>query len=69
MFATYVSGSGRWKDAQIDGRLLAVQFDKIDQHQLCPGKNGALVGQPPSARDLLLMASYSTGFCPAAQRH
>jgi hypothetical protein len=45
MFAAYVSGSGRWKDAQIDGRLFAVQFDKIDQHQLCPGKNGALVGQ------------------------
>jgi len=33
MFAAYVSGSGRWKDAQIDGRLFAVQFDKIDQHQ------------------------------------
>jgi hypothetical protein len=31
MFAPYVSGSGWQKGARIDGRLFAVQFDKIDQ--------------------------------------
>jgi hypothetical protein len=53
MFAAYVSGSGRWKDAQIDWRLFAVQFDKIDPHQpvrrltifVGLGKQGALVWQ------------------------
>jgi hypothetical protein len=32
MFAPYI-GSGWQKGARVDGRLFAVQFDKIDQHQ------------------------------------
>jgi hypothetical protein len=53
MFAPYVSGSGWRKGARIDGRLFAVQFDKIDQHYpvrrltivVGLGKQGALVRQ------------------------
>src|ERR1700720_1947775 len=33
MCAPYISGSGWRKGARIDGRLFAVQFDKVDQHQ------------------------------------